>query len=84
MWENADQSNCEYGHFLRSELHLVYKNKAFNKYIFDFEKNSETLNSIFASKSLLPLQLTLLSENSLANCHFSKNDILQVIRIKLE
>ena len=42
----------------------------------DFKKNSETLNSFFADKSVLPFQLTLLTGNSLANCHFSKKDIL--------
>ena len=30
-------------------------------------------------KSLLASQLTLLTENSLANCHFSKKGILQII-----
>ena len=31
-------------------------------------------------RSVLPSQLTLLTENSLANCLFSKKDILQIIR----
>ena len=50
-------------------------------------KKSEILNIFFAeqcslipNKSVLPSQLTLLTENSLANCHFSKMDILQIIR----
>ena len=34
----------------------------------------------FAGKSVLPSKLTLLTENSLANCHFSQKDILQVMR----
>ena len=32
------------------------------------------------TKSVLPSQLSLLTENLLANCHFYKNDILQIIR----
>ena len=38
------------------------------------------LKSFFADKSVLPSQLTLVTENVLANCHFSKKDILQIIR----
>ena len=51
---------------------------------------SEFFNSLFAeqpslpttNESLLPLQLPLLTENSkpMANCHFSKKNILQIIR----
>ena len=52
----------------------------FNKYIVNFKKNNEIFNSFFAEKSVLPSQLTFLTENSLANCHFSKKDILQIIR----
>ena len=37
-------------------------------------------NSFFAEKKVLPSQLTLLKENLLANRHFSKKDILQIIR----
>ena len=36
--------------------------------------------SVIPNKSVLPSQLTLLTENLLANCHFSKKDILQIIR----
>ena len=51
--------------------------------------DSEFFNSLFAeqpsltpNESLLPSQLPLLTENSkpMANCHFSKKDILQIIR----
>ena len=40
------------------------------------------LNSVplYLTKSVLLTQLTLLTENSWANCHFSKEDILQIIR----
>ena len=31
------------------------------------------------TKSVLPSQLTLLTENLLANCHFYENEILQII-----
>ena len=58
-----------------------------NKYIVDSKENSEIFNSFFSkqcslipSKSLLPSQLTLLTEHTLANCYFSKKDILQIIR----
>ena len=58
-----------------------------NKYIVDFKEKSEIFNTFFAeqcsvipNKSVLPSQLTLLTENLLANCHFSKKDILQIIR----
>ena len=58
-----------------------------NKRIVDFKKKSEIFNSFFAeqcflipNKGVLPSQLTLLTENSLANCHFSKKGILQIIR----
>ena len=50
-------------------------------------KKSEIINSCFAKqcslipkKSVLLSQLTLLTKNSLANCYFSKKDILQIIR----
>ena len=43
-------------------------------------KNCEIFNSFFADKSVLPSQLTLLTENSLANFHLSKKDNLQIIR----
>ena len=42
--------------------------------------NSEIFNSFFAEKSILSSQLTLLTENSLAKCQFSKKDIIQTIR----
>ena len=38
------------------------------------------LSTFLADKSVLPSQLTSLTESSLANCHFPKNDILHVIR----
>ena len=37
-------------------------------------------NSFFADKSVLPWQLTLLTENSQADCQFSKKYILQIVR----
>ena len=58
-----------------------------NKYIVDFKEKSEMLNTFFPeqdsvipNKGVLLSQLTLLTENSLANCPFSKKDILQIIR----
>ena len=36
--------------------------------------------SVIPNKSVLPPQLTWLTENLLANCYFSKKDILQIIR----
>ena len=48
--------------------------------IVDFAKNSEIFGSFFADKIVLPSQLTLLTENSLANCYFSKKEILLIIR----
>ena len=52
-----------------------------------FKKKSEIFNPVFAeqcslvpNKKVLRSQLTLLTENSLANCHFSKKGILQIIR----
>ena len=58
-----------------------------NKYIVDSKEKSEIFNtllpeqcSLIPNKSVLPSELPLLTENSLANCHFSKNDILQIIR----
>ena len=52
----------------------------FNKYIAGFLRNSEIFNSFFADKSVLPSQLTLLTQNSLANRYFPKEDIMQLIR----
>ena len=50
------------------------------EYIVDFFfKKSENFNSFFADKSVLPSQSTLLAGNLLANYHFSKKDILQII-----
>ena len=58
-----------------------------NKYIVDFKEKSKIFSTFFAEqcsiipdKSVLPSQLTLLTENSLANCSFSNKDILQIIR----
>ena len=45
-----------------------------------FKKNSEIFNSFYPQKSVIPPQLTLLTENVLANCRFSKKDILQIFR----
>ena len=42
------------------------------------------LQLFFANKSVLPSQLTSLTEKSLANCNFSKKDILQIIGKILE
>ena len=55
------------------QLYLVYKRKVFNKYIVDFKQRSEISKSFFADKSALLLQLILLTEKSLANCHFQNN-----------
>ena len=44
-----------------------------------FKKNSEIFNSFCAEKCVIPSQLTWLRKNLLANCHFSKKDILQII-----
>ena len=60
-------------------LYFVYKSKVLNRYIVDLRKIMKS-STFFADKSLLTSQLTLLTENSLANCHFSKKDILQIIR----
>ena len=58
-----------------------------NKYIVNFKEKSEIFNtllpgqcSLIPNKSVIPSELTLLTENSLANCHFPKKDILQIIR----
>ena len=58
-----------------------------NKYIIDFKEKSEIFNAFFAeqcsfipNKSVLLSQLTLLTENSLSKCSFSKKDIVQIIR----
>ena len=58
-----------------------------NEYIIDFKEKSEIFNTFFAeqcslipNKSVLPSRLTLLTENSLSKCNFSKKDILQIIR----
>ena len=52
--------------------------------IFSLQEQSfrvEIFNSnFFVDKSVLLSQLTLLTENSLANCFFSKKGILQIIR----
>ena len=61
-------------------IYLVYKSKVLNKYIVGFTEKSEIFNSFLAEKSVLTLQLTFLTEKSLANCHFLKNNILQIIR----
>ena len=37
-------------------------------------------STLFLRTKVLPSQLTLLTENSLANCHFSKKYILQIIK----
>ena len=58
-----------------------------NKCIANFKEKSETFNTFFAeqcslipNKSVLPSQLTILTENSLSKCNFSEKDILQIIR----
>ena len=63
------------------QLNLVYKSKVFNKYVAILKKTVKS-STLFlrTDESVLPSQLTLLTENSLANCHFSKKDILQIIR----
>ena len=45
-----------------------------------FKKKWWNLQLFLWIKKILPSQLTLLTENSLANCHFSKKDILQKTR----
>ena len=62
-------------------LYLVYRSNVFNKYIADLKKIVKlSTRFLRTDESVLPSQLTLLTENSLANCHFSKKDILQIIR----
>ena len=58
-----------------------------NKYIVDFKEKSEIFNTFFAEqcfiipyKSVLLSQSTLVTENSLANCHFSKKCIPRIMR----
>ena len=58
-----------------------------NKYIVGFKEKSEIFNTFFAEKcflipniNVLPSKLILLTDNSLANSHFSKKDILRIIR----
>ena len=58
-----------------------------NKCIANFKEKSETFNTFFAeqcslipNRSVLPSQLTILTENSLSKCNFSEKDILQIIR----
>ena len=55
--------------------------KVFNKYIADLKKivKSSTL-FLRTDGSVLQSQLTLLTENLLPNCHFSRKDTLQMIR----
>ena len=64
------------------EFHLHFTIKIVN-----FKEKSVTFNTFFAeqcslipNKSVLLSQLTLLTENSLSKDHFSKKDILQIIR----
>ena len=45
-----------------------------------YKKIVKSSTLFFANKSGLPSQLTLLTENSLSNCHFSEKDVLQIIR----
>ena len=61
-------------------LLTISKSKVFNRYIVGLKKNSEIFNSFCADKSVIPSQVTLLTKNLLANCHFFKKDILQIIR----
>ena len=81
-WLTCAQKSREEILFLSKccQLYLVYKSKVFNKYIVDFKQKSQIFKSFFADKSILPSQLILLIENSLANCHFFKKDILKIIR----
>ena len=58
-----------------------------NKYSAGFKEKSKIFNTFFTEKcslipkiNVLPSKLILLTDNSLANCHFSKKDILRIIR----
>ena len=57
-----------------------------NKYTVDLEENREIFDfltstcSLIPNKNVLPSKLTLLTENSWSNCHFSIKDILQIIK----
>ena len=56
-----------------------------DKYIVDFQEKSEIFNSFFAgeyslisNKNILPSELPLWTDN-ISSCHFTKDDILQII-----
>ena len=56
-----------------------------DKYIVDFQEKSEIFNSFFAgeyslisNKNVLPSELPLWTDN-VSSCHFTKDDILQII-----
>ena len=57
-----------------------------NKYVTDIKEKSRIFNSFFiiqcsliSNSSILPSELTLLTEHTLTYCDFSKTDILQII-----
>ena len=57
-----------------------------DKYIVDFQEKSEIFNSFFADQcspisngSVLPSELPLCADRTLSSCHFTKDDILQII-----
>ena len=57
------------------------QDKVFNKYIADLKKVVKSSTHFLRTDgSVLQSQLTLLTEIWLANCHFSRKDILQTIR----
>ena len=59
---------------------LLTRAKFLTSALLTFKKLVKSSTLFFADKSVLPSKLTLLTENSLANCHFSKKDIFQIIR----
>ena len=57
-----------------------------DKFIVGFQEKSEIFNSFFADQcspisngSVLPSELPLRTDSSLSSCHFTKDDILQII-----
>ena len=54
---------------------ISLQEQSFNKYIDDLKKISETFNSVFADKSVLPSRWTLQTENLLVNCLFFQKDL---------
>ena len=58
-----------------------------DKYIFDFQDESEIFSSFFGdqcstiwSGPVLPSELPLQTDSTLSSCHFTKDDILQITK----